>query len=94
MTGMNALSLAEAHRMDRAYRVILEPEPDKSAYNVTVPAFPKAHTWGSTVAEALTRAREVIELEIEDRQERGEPVPPGDVDTLVVETVTIPSPVG
>ncbi|HWT05612.1 MAG TPA: type II toxin-antitoxin system HicB family antitoxin [Xanthomonadales bacterium] len=78
--------------MDRAYRVVLEPEPDKSAYNVIIPAFPKAHTWGGTVAEALTRAREVIELEIEDRQQRGEPAPPGDVDTLVVETVTVTLP--
>ncbi len=89
---MNALSYAEAGRMDRAYRVILEPEPDTSAYNVIVPAFPTAHTWGSTVAEALAHAREVIELEIEDRNERGEPVPPSDVDTLVVETVTITIP--
>lgn len=78
--------------MDRAYRVILEPQPDRSAYNVIVPAFPKAHTWGGTVAEALAHAREVIELEIEDRTVRGEPVPPSDVDTLVVETVTITLP--
>ncbi len=89
---MNALSFAELSRMDRAYRVILEPEPDKSAYNVIVPAFPKAHTWGGTVAEALAHAREVIELEIEDRTVRGEPVPPSDVETLVVETVTITLP--
>jgi predicted RNase H-like HicB family nuclease len=89
---MNALSFAEVDRMDLAYRVILEPEPDKSAYNVIVPAFPKAHTWGGTVAEALAHAREVIELEIEDRQGRGEPVPPSDVDTLVVETVTVTVP--
>jgi predicted RNase H-like HicB family nuclease len=78
--------------MDLAYRVILEPEPDKSAYNVIVPAFPKAHTWGGTIAEALAHAREVIELEIEDRTARGEPVPPSDVDTLVVETVTVSLP--
>jgi predicted RNase H-like HicB family nuclease len=78
--------------MDLAYRVILEPEPDKSAYNVIVPAFPKAHTWGGTVVEALAHAREVIELEIVDRQDRGEPVPPSDVDTLVIETVTVTLP--
>jgi antitoxin HicB len=89
---MNALSYAEPDRMDLVYRVVLEPEPDKSAYNVIVPAFPKAHTWGSTVEEALAHAREVIELEIEDRRDRGEPVPPSDVDTLVVETVTVTLP--
>ncbi|HEY0395315.1 MAG TPA: type II toxin-antitoxin system HicB family antitoxin [Candidatus Elarobacter sp.] len=78
--------------MDLAYRVILEPEPDKSAYNVLVPAFPAAHTWGATVAEALDNAREIIELEIEDRTARGEPVPPSDVETLVLETVTVTLP--
>ncbi len=89
---MNAFTYTEVDRMDLTYRVVLEPEPDKSAYNVIVPAFPKAHTWGGTVDEALAHAREVIELEIEDRRERGEPVPPSDVDTLVVETVTITLP--
>lgn len=89
---MSALSFAEVDRMDVAYRVILEPEPDKSAYNVIVPAFPKAHTWGGTLAEALANAREVIELEIEDRRERGEPVPASDIDTLVVETVIVTLP--
>lgn len=78
--------------MDVAYRVILEPEPDKSAYNVIVPAFPAAHTWGETVEEALEHAREVIELEIEDRQARGEALPASDVETIVIETVTVTLP--
>jgi antitoxin HicB len=89
---MNALSYAEVDPMDLAYRVILEPEPDKSAYNVIVPAFPKAHTFGSTIEEALANARELIELEIEDRTECGEPVPPSDVETLLIETVTVTLP--
>jgi antitoxin HicB len=92
MTGMNTFRHTEALRMDVAYRVILEPEPDKSAYNVIVPAFPTAHTWGQTVEEALAHAREIIELEIEDRTDRGEPLPPSDVETLVVETVTVSLP--
>lgn len=89
---MNTFRYTESLRMDVAYRVILEPEPDKSAYNVIVPAFPTAHTWGETVEEALAHAREVIELEIEDRTDRGEPLPPSDVETLVVETVTVTLP--
>lgn len=89
---MNTFRYIEPLRMDVAYRVILEPEPDKSAYNVIVPAFPTAHTWGQTVEEALAHAREVIELEIEDRTDRGEPVPPSDVETLVLETVTVSLP--
>src|ERR1700736_3306325 len=70
------LRCTESPAMDLAYRVILEPEPDRSAYTVIVPAFPGAHTWGGTVDEALAHGREVIELEIEDRRERGEPFPP------------------
>ena len=89
---MNDFSSIESHGMDVAYRVVLEPEPDRSAYNVIVPAFPKAHTWGETVEEALAHAREVIELEIEDRTERGEPVPPSDVETLLLETITVEVP--
>ncbi len=89
---MNASFYAEVDRMNLEYRVILAPEPDKTAYNVIVPAFPRAHTFGKTVEEALAHAREVIELEIEDRTHRGEPVPPSDVDTLVVETVTVTFP--
>jgi antitoxin HicB len=89
---MNTLHRIEAHGMDVVYRVVLEPEPDKSAYNVIVPAFPTAHTWGATVEEALAHAREVIELELEDRQARGEPLPASDVDTLVVESVTVTLP--
>jgi predicted RNase H-like HicB family nuclease len=75
--------------VDLVYRIILELEPDQSAYNVIVPAFPKAHTCGNTVAEALAHAREVIELEVEDRTTRGEPLPPSDDDTITVETITV-----
>jgi antitoxin HicB len=89
---MNVFAYTEVARMDLAYRVVLEPEPDKSAYNVIVPAFPRAHTWGSSIEEALAHAREVIELEIEDRTQRGEQLPPSDVDTLVLETVTVTLP--
>lgn len=89
---MNAFAYAEVDRMDLGYRVILEPEPDKSAYNVIVPAFPKAHTFGSTIEEALASAREIVELEIEDRTESGQPVPPSDVDTLLIETATVALP--
>ena len=48
-----------------SYRIILEPEPDGSAYNVIIPAFPHAHTFGGTVPEAMANAREIIELELE-----------------------------
>ena len=89
---MSTLRHAEHPSMDATYRVILEPEPDGSAYNVVVPAFPTAHTFGTTQAEALTNAREIIELEIEDRAARGEPIPAGDIDRVVIESVTVTLP--
>jgi predicted RNase H-like HicB family nuclease len=89
---MNEYANLEAHGMDVTYRVVLEPEPNRSAYNVIVPAFPTAHTWGETVEEALAHAREIIELEIEDRTERGEPLPPSDVETLLLKTITVEVP--
>ena len=89
---MNVLFSVEQDSMDATYRVILDPEPDRSAYNVIIPAFPHAHTFGATIAEALANAREVIELEIEDRSERGEPIPAGDIEAVVIEAVTVSLP--
>ena len=71
------------------YRVILEPEPDGSAYNVIIPAFPHAHTFGADVREAMQNAREAIELELECSHERGDVPPPSDAEHVVVGTVTI-----
>ena len=75
--------------MTLSYRVILEPEPDGSAYNVIIPAFPHAHTFGGTVADAMSNAREVIELELEAARERGDDVPPSDAEHVVIGTVTV-----
>lgn len=88
---MDALSYTDVDRMDLVYRVVLKPN-DNSGYDVIVPAFPTAHICGGTVANALAHAREIIELEIEDRRGRGEPIPPSDIDTLIVETITITRP--
>ncbi|MEA2666167.1 MAG: HicB like antitoxin of bacterial toxin-antitoxin system [Candidatus Eremiobacteraeota bacterium] len=71
-------SPVELARVELRYAVILEPEPDGSAYNVIVPALPEAHTWGSSVEEALAMAREVIELCVEERRAQREDVPPSD----------------
>jgi predicted RNase H-like HicB family nuclease len=76
---------------DLAYRVILEPEPDGSAYNVIIPAFPHAHTFGATVEEAMANAREVIELELEVAREREEEIPVSDAEHVVIGTITIPA---
>ena len=72
-----------------SYRVILEPEPDGSAYNVIVPAFPHVHTFGVDVDEAMRNAREAIELELECAREQGDVPPPSDAEHVVIGTVTI-----
>ena len=79
----------EARGMELRYAVVLEPEADGTAFNVIVPALPKAHTWGSTVDEALAMAHEVIELCISERRDRGEEIPPSDAGTARLEAVTI-----
>lgn len=75
---------------ERAYRVILEADPDDGGFVVYIPAFPRAHTQGKTVDDALANAREVIELEIEVALQRGSDIPPPDAAVPIrVERVVI-----
>jgi predicted RNase H-like HicB family nuclease len=60
------------------YVVVLTPEPDGSAWNVTVPALPGCLTWGETPEEAIANAREAIAGHVAALRDFGEPVPPGD----------------
>ena len=57
------------------YTVLLTPESDGAAYNVTVPALPGCFTYGATIEEALTNAREAIKVHIEGFVVDGEPIP-------------------
>jgi antitoxin HicB len=61
-------------RSVRNYNVVLEPSPD-GAYVAVVPALPGCYSQGDTVEEALAGAREAIELSLEDKEARGEPIP-------------------
>ncbi len=61
-------------RRSYTYSIVLTPEPE-GGYTVTVPALPEAITYGKTVDDALTYAREVIELSIKCRIATGEEVP-------------------
>jgi antitoxin HicB len=72
--------------MNRTYTIILEPSED-GGFVVTVPALPEVGTQGDTREEAMANAREAIELVIEHRIARGEPVP-ADI-TPEVERVTV-----
>jgi predicted RNase H-like HicB family nuclease len=60
--------------MSRTFTIVLEPSED-GGYVVSVPALPEVGAQGDTRDEALANAREAIELVIEYRRERGEPVP-------------------
>lgn len=59
----------------RTYTIVIDPEPDGSAYNVSVPALPGVLTFGATIEEAIERAKEAVALHIECLLEDGEPVP-------------------
>lgn len=47
----------------------------EGGFTVTVPALPGCITYGEDVDEAISMAKEAIELYIEELQERGEDVP-------------------
>ena len=55
------------------YRVVFHPEPE-GGFTVTVPSLPGCITYGRTLEEAKTMAREAIELYIESLKENGEEV--------------------
>ncbi len=59
------------------YSIVLRPEPE-GGFTVRIPAFPEIVTHGLDEAEALDMAKEAIELVIESRRERGEPIPATD----------------
>ena len=46
----------------KRFTVVLTPEPNDTAYNVSVPALPGCFTWGATVEEALAHARDAISV--------------------------------
>ncbi len=58
----------------RTYSIVLEPMAE-GGFLVHVPALPEVVTCGGDDEEALAMAREAIELVLESRVERGEPVP-------------------
>ncbi|MFM9941547.1 MAG: type II toxin-antitoxin system HicB family antitoxin [Hyphomicrobiaceae bacterium] len=60
--------------MPYTFTIVLEPA-EEGGFIVTVPALPEVGTQGDTHEEAMANAREAIELVIEDRLARGEPIP-------------------
>ena len=56
------------------YTIILVPE-EQGGYSVEVPALPGCFTQGETRQDAITMAKEAIELYLESCKAHGEPVP-------------------
>ena len=56
------------------YRVLLNKEPE-GGYTVNVPALPGCITYGETVDESITMAKEAIALYLESLAEHGEDIP-------------------
>jgi antitoxin HicB len=59
------------------FSITLRPEPE-GGYTVRVPALPEIVTYGESEDEALAMAKDAIELVLQSRRERGEPVPQRD----------------
>jgi predicted RNase H-like HicB family nuclease len=62
-----------------AYPCQFRPEPD-GGFTVTCPKLPPVVTYGETLEEAQTNAREAIELCLEVMRADGQPIPPPDRD--------------
>jgi antitoxin HicB len=60
---------------ERAYTILLDPDPAGGTYTVTVPALPGVVTQGRTVEEAIAMAKDAIALHIAGLVAHGEPVP-------------------
>jgi antitoxin HicB len=60
--------------MQYTYKIMLHKEPE-GGYTASVPALPGCITYGEDLDEALTMAKEAVELYIEELKGRGEAVP-------------------
>lgn len=57
-----------------SYRTLLREEPE-GGYTVLVPSLPGCVTFGNTIPEAISMAKEAISVYIESLLEHGEEVP-------------------
>jgi predicted RNase H-like HicB family nuclease len=59
------------------FSITLRPEPE-GGFTVRVPALPEIVTYGESEDAAVAMAKDAIELVLQSRRERGEPVPAND----------------
>ena len=57
-----------------SYRILLRKEPE-GGFTVSVPTLPGCITYGETTEEALSNAKETIELYIESLKNHNEEIP-------------------
>jgi predicted RNase H-like HicB family nuclease len=60
--------------MSHVFTAYVEFDPETRLYVGTVPGLPGAHSQGATLDELQKNLIEVIELIVEDRKSRGDPV--------------------
>ena len=60
--------------MERTFTAYVEFDPDAKLYVGTIPGLNGAHSQGATLDELQENLREVIELIIEEKAARGEPL--------------------
>jgi predicted RNase H-like HicB family nuclease len=71
-----------------SYRVLLRKESE-GGFTVTVPSLPGCVTFGETLEESLSMARQAIELYIESLKAHGEDIPTED--EVLEYTLTLPA---
>jgi predicted RNase H-like HicB family nuclease len=71
-----------------SYRILLRKEPE-GGYTVIVPSLPGCVTFGETIEEARTMAREAIELYLESLRAHGEEIPTEE--EMLESTVMVPA---
>ena len=60
--------------MTRTYTAYIEFDSDTGSYVGTVPGLPGAHSQGKSLDELQKNLREVVQLVLEERKARGEPI--------------------
>ena len=76
--------------MTRTYTAYIEYDTDTASYVGTVPGLTGAHSQGKSLDELHENLREVVQLVVDERRARGEPI---DVDTIVgIQRVIVQAP--
>lgn len=77
-----------------SYTLVLEPFEERGlrGYNVSVPALPGCHTWGSSRDEAIAMARDAITQYLAVLREDGRAIPTEGAEKVTTEEISVPVP--